>query len=261
MSDRKEPTISPLDVDKEETRARVRATNESPQRPTAKDQNNRRPPPVSSRPVVVKSPLGPMSLLVSLVALALAVGAGAYFLWQFENTKAELAAKGTQLKSAEERILALEQRLSLSDDESSQSITVLQANIKENASEIRKLWGVSYDRNRKAIAALEVAVEDLKSGLKTTDGQLSKKLSALSTELGNEVKVLTEIIEAQQSVVSKASQSYQQHAEKLNNLSQSISKLETDLRKRVGANEEAIKAIDAFRVQVNRQLIQLKGGA
>lgn len=245
MSERREPTISTLPVDKDEpARGRAQAAPPQPGRPV--------PPPVSSRPVVVRSPLGPAAVL-----LALAAGAFAGFVyWQLQQTQQALQQATTSLTSAEARVTELEKRLSLSDDESTQSITVLQANIKENSSEIRKLWGVANDRNRKAIARLDEKVAELEK----TAGGMDDKIKAALTEATGELRVLSELVEAQQAVINSADQAYKAQAQTLSNIGKKVDQLDTELRRKVASHEEAIKAIDAFRVQVNRDLIQLKGG-
>ncbi len=245
MSERREPTISNLPMDKDEpARARAQAAAAQPGRPV--------PPPVSSRPVVVRSPLGPLA-----VFLALAAGAFAGFVfWQLQQTQQALQKATVLLTAAESRVTELEKRLMLSDDESTQSITVLQANIKENTSEIRKLWGVANDRNRKAIASLDEKV----AALEKTAGGIDDKIKTALAEATGELRVLSELVEAQQAVINSADQAYKNQAQTLTSLSKKVEQLDTDLRRKVTSHEEAIKAIDAFRVQVNRDLIQLKGG-
>jgi chromosome segregation ATPase len=144
----------------------------------------------------------------------------------------------------------------LSDDEATQSITVLQATIKENSSEIRKLWGVSNDRNRKAIARLEEKV----AAIEKTAGGIDDRIKTALAETTGELRVLSELVDAQQAVINSADQAYKNQVQTLNSLNKTVEQLDTELRRKVTSHEEAIKAIDAFRVQVNRDLIQLKGG-
>jgi DNA repair exonuclease SbcCD ATPase subunit len=250
MSERREPTISPLNLDKEEV-ARPRATAATPPpKRTAPP-----PPPVSGRPVVVRSRLAPLAFI-----LALAAGGFAGFVyWQLQLSQQQVQKNAAALAAAEARVVELEKRLALSGDESSQSITALQANIKENASEIRKLWGVSNDRNRKAIAQLEERATALEKNLGGVDGRIKSAVS----ELTGELKVLSDLVEAQQTSIQSADQAVKSQVQNLAALTKKLEQLEqsdNDLRKKVQAHEEAIKAVDAFRLQVNRELIRLKGG-
>jgi len=75
-----------------------------------------------------------------------------------------------------------------------------------------------------------------------------------------ELRVLSELVEAQKAVINSADQAYKNQVQTLNSLNKTVEQLDTELRRKVTSHEEAIKAIDAFRVQVNRDLIQLKGG-
>lgn len=242
MNDRHEPTISSLPLDKEEPA--------SPRgRPSAP---SRTPPPVSARPVIVRSKLAPVALLF---ALATGVFAG-FVYWQLQQTQQQLAASVNQMAQAEQRIADLEGRLRLAGDESSQSLTALQTNVKENSAEIRKLWGVAYDKNRKAIEALNSETAKLQKTIASLDSSVKKQVGDVTGEL----KVLTELMEGQQAVISRADRSLSSQAETLSNLGNKLNALDSELRRRVSANEEAIRAIDAFRVQVNRELINLRGG-
>lgn len=248
MSERREPTISTLPMDKDEPQ-RGRAQSAAAQSARAT------PPPVSARPVVVRSPLGPLALLLALAASAFA----GFVYWQLQQTQQALQRATTTLNAAEARVTDLEKRLMLSDDESTQSMTVLQATIKENSSEIRKLWGVTNDRNRKAIAQLEEKTGALEKSL----GGIDAKIKSALSEVVGEVKVVSELVDAQQAIINSTDQAYKTQAQTLTALTKKLEQLDqlsAELRKKVQTNEEAIKAIDAFRLQVNRELIKLKGG-
>src|SRR5690606_10123498 len=90
----------------------------------------------------------------------LGVGLGGFFGWKL--TQAQV-----QLQQADNRIAELEGKLSMTSDQSSQSLTQVDAKLKWVDSEIRKLWGVSNDTNRKAIAANKNNIGDLEKGLAT----------------------------------------------------------------------------------------------
>lgn len=250
MNDRREPTISSLPLDKEEApRSRAQAAGQAG--PSRAGSSRPAPQPVSSRPKVVRSPLGPLALVVALAA----AGFGGYVFWQLQQTQQSLAAATTALGGADARIAELEKRLMLSDDESTQSLAALQTNVKENASEIRKLWGVSYDRNRSAIAKLEESVTKVEKSIAGIDGKFKSALG----EVAGEMRVLSELVDAQQAVINSADQSLKQQAVVVQNAMQKLDNLDA-LNKQVQRNEEAIEAIDAFRLQVNRELIKLGGG-
>lgn len=254
MNDRREPTISSsLPLEKEEPpRARAQTAQTGGQAPPRPQKPRSGPPPVSSRPAAERSPLAPLALVVALAA----GGFSGYLFWQLQQTQQELAASAESLGGAGARIAELEKRLMLSDDESTQSLTALQANVKENASEIRKLWGVAYDRNRSAIAKLEESVAKIEKSVASVDGKIKSAIG----EVAGEVSVLSELVDAQQAVINRTDKEVKEQTAAIKTALQKLDNIEGPLRKQVQANAEAIKAIDAFRLQVNRELIKLQGG-
>lgn len=246
MSERREPTISTLPLDKDES-ARARG----PAATTTKTV----PPPVSGRPVVVRSPMGPIALVLALAA----GGCAGFVYWQLQLARQDQQRTSAALISAEARVTELEKRLALSDDESTQSITVLQATIKENSAEIRKLWGVTNDTQRKSIAKLEEKAAALDKNL----GGVDDKIKTALADVTGELKVLSELVDAQQAVIKSADQAVKNQVQTLASATKKLEQVEqtnSELRKKVQAHEEAIKAVDAFRLQVNRELLKLQGG-
>lgn len=244
MNERREPTISPLGNDAQDEPRVTRSKEGERARPKA-------PPPVSSRPVVVRSPMGPLALLVAL----LACGGAGYLYWLHQQMQQTLTRANTEIETSQTRIAELERRLTLTGDEASQSLTTVSVQVKENTAEIRKLWGVAHDTNRKAIAELNTQYVSLN---KTLQAQQSATQQALA-DVSSELKVLADLTEAQQSVVARADQWQTQQKQALEALAQKVQQLDA-LSRRIADNEEAIQAIDAFRLQVNRELLKLRGG-
>lgn len=219
----------------------------------------KRPPPVSQRIVEVKSPLAPLALVAALIALALL---GLLF-WQVLTLKQERSGLLSTLETAEARIGELEKKLTVTGDESEQSLATLGAGIKtlsadakENSSEIRKLWGVAHDRNRKAISTNKAAIGTNKKAVASANATVKslqknqqKELTTLQAKLDDlrgELAVLREVQESQQAAFSQN-----------RNAAAEVKALKTDINSRISANEEAIQAIDAFRLQVNRRLLEM----
>ena len=259
MNDRREPTISGLRVDPEEARPRARTQTQ----PAAKTVSSRAAPagkpsasrqsetgrysnaPMSSRPVVVKSPLAPIAMLVALVA----VGAAGYLYWQLDKAQQTLV-------TSNERLLVLEEKLIMSGDESAASSVVLQASLKEAHAEIRKLWGVAYDRNRAAIAN--------NKSLITTAHTKTQKAGKRIDVLAAEIAILSDLADAQQNALTSIERSNssvlaqaRQGAENNAKVERSLSALE----QRITTSEEDIQAINGFRKTVNQQLQQLRGNS
>ena len=249
MTERREPTISPLQSNDEPRPNRVSV---SPQKTGAKPASGgnggKRQAPAQ------KSGSG-LAIFAFVVALAACGAAGVLYL-QLMKTGQSLDAATKTLASAETRILNLEQKLELTGDESVQSMTALQAQIKTNMSEIRKLWGVSYDTNRGAIAENKSSVDAIRkdiAALKSSSSKVEANLNKALTDLKADVSVLSELMDAQQGVLAKVDSMSQSQKNAVDELVVRIKSLD----KKVLSNEEAIKAIDAFRLQVNRELIRL----
>jgi predicted nucleic acid-binding Zn-ribbon protein len=258
MVERKEPTLTGIGAgvnpDHDELQA-LRPNNGAGATPSGK--SNKAAPtaarPAAARVVTKSSPLAPFALLLALTGLGLA----GFVYWQFMQTQQQLIA-------ADARLLELEKKLELSDDESSQSVTALRAKLKWADSEIRKLWGVAHDRNRKAIADNKNKVAKLEKSLASVKNTSSaaKKLADGQAKTLAAVKAETKTLAGQSSkAVSDAAAAQKQLRElvdKANRIDQQLVNLKSDLLTRVKDNEEAIEAIDAYRRTINRDILQLK---
>lgn len=243
VQSRREPTISSSDFTaplEEDVPQRV-GGGQSPRRKSA------------PTPAPKKSGMG-LAIFAFLVALC-AVGAGGFAIWQ----NLEL---NQQLTDATARILELENRLTLSDDESSQSVTALQANLKQavknigtNESEIRKLWD-TRNVNRKAIAQNSSKSEGAVGELRKEIQGLDKSLAANKAEQSQLATQFDEMMASSESVERQIDKLRSQLAE-LETVSKKIAQVD-QLNGRVRSNEEAIEAIDAYRLNINRQLVELQ---
>jgi len=237
MKDRTEPTISGFKVDPEAPRAAASASKtqsrtRAPQsRPTA-----------PQRPVIVRSKLALPALILGLVAL----GAAPYLFWMFQQSRAELVL-------ADKRIALLEDKLTLAGDESNASVAALQASLKEAHSEIRKLWGVAYDRNRKSIADNKNAI----AAARNDTGKVKKSLETLQAEL----RVLSDLVDAQQTALTGIEQANNSQRQQLTDANAAIQQRVNEVNQQVQIIEKDIEAINGFRRSVNQQLLELKSGA
>jgi chromosome segregation ATPase len=244
VHDRKEPTLSNPDANLAEKRS-VSTTNR---------QKHAARPSAPKQQVVVQKQSSGMLWLTFLIAVATAGFAG-YSFWELNTSKQIIAQQ-------QERIDQLENKLALSDDESTQSLTALTANVKGidkdlklALSEVDKLWG-TRNVNRKAIAdtkkELEGSISKLQSSLAAAEEKLIKPVSSLqqrSSEQELLVQSLRERLSDQGKELSALVSSSKQYASKkdLNSLS-----------KKVATHSEAVDAFDKFRITVNRDLLSLK---
>ncbi|MCO1334456.1 hypothetical protein MO867_08895 [Microbulbifer sp. OS29] len=190
---------------------------------------------------------------LGLCALILAIGglgASGFLYQQWQEGRTLLSNAEARIDDAEGRIAELEKRFSLSDEESTASVEVLNAKAKENSAEIRKLWGVAYDTNRKNIASNKTAVTANK-----------KQVAALKTKLNGldaSVKKIAAVESALTELRKGNTDSQREMSDKLARLERQLASVRSDLTMRVGANEEAVESIDAYRRSVNKDLVQLR---
>lgn len=248
MPERREPTISssrPESEDASRRNSNAEPTAHSSRQQTQKPSSRARESSHHSvRPVVIKSKSGPFALFLAF----LAIGASAFLFWQSQQSQIVLQKT---LADSEARIAELESKLALTGDEASASVTALQAKLKWADSEIRKLWGVSYDTNRKNITDNATAITTANKQLNAVDGKIKSATQNVETD----VKLLNELVDTQQ--VSLAL--IEQKIAAANKAAEKMTQDNTALKKRIETNEQAIEAIDAFRRSVNQQILQLKG--
>ena len=127
-------------------------------------------------------------------------------------------------------------------------------------SEIRKLWAVANDRNKKWIDDNRTGIAELKKSL--------AGIEASNRDLGSAVGRHEAAFKQQQAIIDQLTSmeiSIQQLAntqrsivDKVNAASQNVASLNAGLANRVRENEEAVTAIDAYRVQVNTRLSNIE---
>ncbi len=250
VQDRKEPTFSGIKSESDEIDAHSNPPQRGAPQASGKNSNNR----TSSRSnsprhqPPVKSGLAVFALLVALIG----VGAAGFSVWQLQISQ-------KKLNDAEGRIAELEGRLNLTSSESDQSVTAIHEKLKWADSEIRKLWGVSNDKNKKAIEQSKAAITKLKSDVKTASANAKAARDAGELQKASVGKLKT-LTNEQQLVLTQLSDDVantKKQVNQLNELETKISSLD-GLMTRVKTNEEAIQAIDSFRRSANADIQQIK---
>lgn len=131
-------------------------------------------------------------ILLMFVVLILMVAIGVMTFWltdQFSQMDKKFSRVNQQLSMLSQRVDRLEGRLDTSNDTMLTSETTIKIKIKEHESEIRKLWGVAYDKNRKTIQTNEAALKSLMVGSWKITSDV-KKLNILLKNKGNQIKAL-----------------------------------------------------------------------
>ena len=161
--------------------------------------------------------------------------------------------QSTEIQQLREQFNEMNTLIQSTDESLNQSGTALglkireqQESLDEHWSEIKKLWGVSYDTNRKAIAENKALAE---KAIAQTSGSIAKLNARLDT------------LEASSKNFSTSLLSITVQLEELAARSASVdgmSKKIADVSSRVSDTEAALKALDTYRLQINQQLNQLR---
>ena len=196
-----------------------------------------------------------MNLVLALLVAGLLIGG-----WFIVNQHQLLTAEKKALDDAEARIAQLEDRLRMTDETLIDSEKDTEEQIGFWESEIRKLWAVSNDRNKKWIEDNRNAIAELKKSLGS--------IEASNREFGTAIGRHEAAFKQQQAIIDQLTSmeiSIQQLAgtqrdivDKVNSATQSVASLNSGLSNRVRDNEQAVKSIDAYRVQVNTRLSNIE---
>ena len=162
-TERKEPTVSSVLGPKND------AVSQPPRRP------------INPQPQVMEKKAASPILWASLLLALIALGAAVSSFWQLMQAQVVLQEQQASLQNQQQRIAELEKQLALSDDESAQSLVSVSAKLKEANSEIRKLWGVAYDTNRKAIKANKTAIASQSKKQQTLDKALQSQQAIVNS--------------------------------------------------------------------------------
>jgi len=250
MNERREPTISAYSPSKEDM-ARQQAARGNKNMRVEQAKSSARSP--AAKPLVAKSKMAPIAFVLALLSSA----AAGFLYWQLSETQKFLSL-------ADIRIVDLESKFELSDDESTASTQTMQAKLKWADSEIRKLWGVSHDTNRKAISVNKSNIDQVKKVADSAKNAVDEKINSVVKTIDAELRLVNDLVDAQQTSLNTIEQQNLQVVRDAQSLADKLNSLETskrELERRIQSNEQAIEAIDAFRRNINQQLLQLKGGA
>jgi len=204
-----------------------------------------------------------VGLMWKFLVLILIFGLGGLGYFFVEQTE--------RLSQLQGRFDELEAKIVSTDESLNESGTALAVKLKDQGetldkhwSEIKKLWGISYDRNRKKIEAQEKTLAAQSKTVKNLQASMSARKKEIATLTGKVDKasqsmetVVNSSLAAKLEMNDLVGQS-QQINDQVNNLEKSIESLKQNLNTRVADNEEAINAIDAYRLQVNRDIQLLK---
>lgn len=216
----------------------------------------------NQRPAREKAPAKPRSsgggagALWKFLVLVLAVGLGGLGYFFVEQTR-RFEVLQTRFNDLEAKIASTDESLSQSGAALSIKIKDQQKSLDEHWSEIKKLWGVAYDKNRKAIEEQDKTLK----GLQASMAARKKEIDALGGKLdkaGKSVETAASSALAVKLEVNDMVGQVQDMADRMNRLEKTLKDSQQNMNSRIAGNEEAIRAIDAYRLQINRDLQLIK---
>lgn len=197
-------------------------------------------------------------LVFVIVLLAIMMGVGGYALWEVQQ---RLERSNELLTQAQQNVDDLRERLSATGDSTSKAFQDMQEQIATNFSEIDKLWGVAYRRNRPNIEKNTTSIEKIQGQLDKDLGQLARRMTDVDREFGEFATRMTDLRQTLESdneemltQVSLLRGQVQDQSVIVEGQRRSIAVLESDL----ATVQEAIDVIDQYRQRVNQQLLDLR---
>lgn len=196
---------------------------------------------------------GGASFATGLILTLLVAGLGIAG-WFIMNQHKLLTVATQQRAEAEERLKVLEDRLRATDD----LLTDADSDTKEKLgyweSEIRKVWDIAYRTNRPWIKENQAALSTHGSQLET----LEVKLGQLNADLAEQSNKIAQTATAASAIDGLREQLGELATDQTKLSSQISSLASSGLADRVVRNEQAVAAIDAYRVQLNGRLTELQ---
>lgn len=221
---------------------------------------------------------------VVMVVLIVAVSVLGYFGFEmYQSQQATFEKAQAQIVQLEALLKETEQGAAESGEELQGNVSSLESALKQKDkqldSEIAKLWDIAHKKNKpliekqakelaalkKTLQAQEKTVKSLKSqvaqqkktlasvsGLKKTVNAEVAKLTKLTSRVESEMRTTNELAKEQMDDLLKAQRTLTDRLAKLEG------KSNADLERKVKVNEQAIRAFDGTRRQLNQDLLQVR---
>ncbi|WP_415888897.1 hypothetical protein ACMXYV_12985 [Neptuniibacter sp. SY11_33] len=221
---------------------------------------------------------------IVMVILVVAVSVLGYFGFEmYQSQQATFEKAQAQIVQLEALLKETEQGAAESGEELQGNVSSLESVLKQKDkqldSEIAKLWDIAHKKNKpliekqakelaalkKTLQAQEKTVKSLKSqvaqqkktlasvsGLKKTVNAEVAKLTKLTSRVESEMRTTNELAKEQMDDLLKAQRTLTDRLAKLEG------KSNADLERKVKVNEQAIRAFDGTRRQLNQDLLQVR---
>ena len=232
--------------------------------------------PIKTKQHVVK-PSGDKSRLTSLLTVALIVLSG-LFAWTYHMQQGQLLVMQEELKGASDFIgrskllmARFEGELNVTGTEMEQSGSAVQSKLAFLDGEMRKLWAVSNERNKKAIKKNLNALSQLQQEIASAK-QWRKKFETLSEAARLKQSGALSGLSLQASVLQGESEKLDDRVQALsgeivmmrNKQNESLKKIKqsdtliASLSKQLADSKKAISSINASRLQLNDRVVGME---
>lgn len=195
---------------------------------------------------------GLLGKLVALVALVVAAVACAWA-WQLQE---QLRQTEYAVAGHESRIADLEARLSDTDEGMTQNAAAQAVKLRELDTEVRKLWDNVWKKSKERLGKLEATTKKQTSAIAANEKAISSTSSKVNSATADLAKLKT--VSGDLSRLMSSAKSNQADVERVADTLNRINLDMAKLNRQVAANEEAVRATDAFRRQVNASIAELE---
>ena len=198
--------------------------------------------------------LGTSVILVVLLAGLVVAG---WFIWNQQRLLMEsenrMGAARDKTEELEARIMANENAMGLEGRDTKEQIGFWE-------DEIRKLWTITNERNKKWIKDNERALKKITStinGIEASNRDLKAAVGQHDTALSQQRTLIDQLASLEQQMEQMV-RGQRDLVDKTNTANQGLASIRATLQGKVDDNAEAIQAIDAYRVAVNSRLANME---
>jgi predicted nucleic acid-binding Zn-ribbon protein len=179
--------------------------------------------------------------------------------WFIANQQRLLADGESRLNDANERLEVLESRLVATDDAMALEGQDTKQKLGYWEDEIRKLWAVSNDRNKKWIKDNERALDKISktiNGIEASTRDMRSSVSKHESAFAQQRSLIDQLTSLEQQM-QQIVRGQRDLVDKVNTANQGVASVRASIQGKVDDNAEAIQAIDAYRVAVNSRLADI----
>lgn len=180
--------------------------------------------------------------------------------WFIANQQQLIKDEQAKTADANTRLERLELRLSATDSALSQEGDATKEQINLWESEIRKLWAVSNERNKKWIEDNQKAVKTLTgnlNGIESASRDLKAAVGRHETAFAQQQTMIDNLASLELQI-QQIARGQRDLVDKVNAANQAVASLRAGIAAKVDDNAEAIASMDAYRVAVNSRLADIE---